>query len=292
PGIFGQVEREFTPRLTLATSTRIDVHNRYGTQFSPRLSLLYRPDLWTIRLSGGHGYYAPTPFVEEIEAAGLSRLAPLADIKAETADTASIDIGYKSRGFEANVTAFGSNTRNMTKLRPVMGQSGQFDRVQFINVPGIARIRGLELLLRYRWKSFMVTGSYVHLNATEPAEEGRRTIPLTPKDTAGMVAMWEAHDKGRVGLEVYYTGRQALDDNPFRAVSRPYFDIGMMAEVVLGRARLFVNAENILGIRQTGYDPLIRPNRAPEGQWTVDVWAPTDGFVLNAGIRMRFGGKH
>ncbi len=104
--------------------------------------------------------------------------------------------------------------------------------------------------------------------------------------------MWEDHDKGRIGIEAYYTGRQQLEDNPYRSVSRPYLHLGVLGEVVVGRARLFVNAENILDVRQTRYDPLIRPERAPDGRWTLDVWAPTDGFVLNTGVRLRFGGGH
>jgi iron complex outermembrane receptor protein len=102
--------------------------------------------------------------------------------------------------------------------------------------------------------------------------------------------MWEEHDKGRVGLELYYTGEQALDDNPYRTTSEPYFELGLLAELVVGKVRLFVNAENILGTRQTEYDPLLRPARAPDGRWTVDVWAPTEGFVVNGGLRFKFGG--
>ena len=56
--------------LTLAGSARADFHSEYGTQLSPRLSMLYRPGPWTISASLGRGFYAPTPFVEEIEAAG------------------------------------------------------------------------------------------------------------------------------------------------------------------------------------------------------------------------------
>jgi len=51
-----------------------------------------------------------------------------------------------------------------------------------------------------------------------------------------------------------------------------------------------VNAENILNIRQTKYDPLLLLQRAPDGSWTVDTWAPTDGFVVNGGVRFKFGG--
>ena len=113
---------------------------------------------------------------------------------------------------------------------------------------------------------------------------------MTPKPPAALVAMWEERDKGRIGLEVYYTGRQALDDNPYRTQSKPYFEIGLLGEMVVGKARLFVNAENILGIRQTRYDSLLRPGRAADGRWTVDAWAPIEGFVLRAGSRGRFGG--
>jgi len=103
--------------------------------------------------------------------------------------------------------------------------------------------------------------------------------------------MWEEPGKGRIGLEVYYTGRQALDDNPYRRQSKPYFEIGLLGQVAVGKARLFANAENILDIRQARYDPLLRPDRAADGRWTVGGWAPTEGFVLNAGIRLRFGGE-
>jgi len=289
PGVFAQLEHEFSRALTLAASGRLDFHSQYGTQFSPRLSALYRPSSWTIRASLGRGFYAPTPFVEEIEAAGLSRLEPLGSLDAETAGTASLDVGYARGPIEAGVTLFGSNIDNATRLETVAA-----DRVRLINVSGQTRIRGSEVLLRYRRNAFTLTGSYVFIDTTEPEEAGggRRRIPLTPSHTAGIVAMWEEHGKGRVGVEAYYTGHQSLDDNPYRSESRPYVHIGVLAELVLGRASLFANAENILDVRQTRYDPLLLPQRAPSGQWTVDVWAPTEGFTLNAGLRLRLGGEH
>ena len=288
PGVFGQLEQEFGPAVTVAASGRLDAHNEYGTQFSPRLSLLYRPGDWTIRTSFGRGFYGPTPFVEEIEAAGLSRLEPLQDLKPETATTASLDVGYARGPFEANVTLFTSNIANATRL-----EAFALDRVRLINVDGATRTRGSEMLLRYRSNGFTVTGSYMYVDASEPAPGGgRRTVPLTPKHTAGLVGMWEEEDKGRVGVELYYTGKQPLEDNPYRTVSKPYFELGLLGEVVVGKARVFLNAENILNIRQTKYDPLLLRTRLPDGRWTVDVWAPTEGFVLNGGIRFRFGGSH
>lgn len=162
-----------------------------------------------------------------------------------------------------------------------------------VNANGPTRIRGAELLLRYRWDAVSLTGSYVHLDATEPDNNGtaRQRLPLTPRHAAGLVAMWEEHDRGRIGFEAYYTGRQSLDDNPFRTKSRPYVHMGLLGEIMLGRVRLFLNAENLLNVRQTRWDPLLRSTRAPDGRWTVDAWAPTDGFVLNGGVRLKFGAE-
>lgn len=288
PALFAQVEQDVLDDLTLAGSARWDAHSAYGSRVSPRFSLLYRPGPWTVRASLGRGFYAPTPFVEEIEEAGLSRLAPIGKLKAETADTASIDLGYTSGPVEASLTLFASNIDNAVQLKTAGASS-----VELINANGLTRTRGAELFLRYRWQAFTVTGSYVYVDAREPDPDSgsRRTVPLTPRHSAGLVAMWEKHGRGRIGLEAYYTGRQQLDDNPYRLRSRPYFELGAMGELVLGKVSLFVNAENLLDIRQTKYDPLLLPQRAPDGRWTVDAWAPTDGFVVNGGIRVRFGGE-
>lgn len=287
PGAFGQLEHEIGPEVTIAASGRLDVHNEYGTRFSPRLSLLYRPGNWTVRTSFGRGFYGPTPFVEEIEAAGLSRLEPLNGLKLEIATTASLDVGYASGPFEANITLFGSNIGNATRL-----EAFALDRVRLINVDGKTQTRGSELLLGYNSDGFTITGSYMYVDASEPSlGGGRRTVPLTPKHTAGLVGMWEEEDKGRLGVELYYTGKQPLEDNPYRTVSKPYFELGLLGELVVGKARVFLNAENILNIQQTKYDPVLLRTRAPDGRWTVDVWAPTEGFVLNGGVRLRFGGS-
>ena len=286
PGLFAQVEHDLTEQITVAASGRIDAHSEYGTRFSPRVSLLYRPGPWTVRASVGRGFYAPTPFVEETEAAGLSRLEPLSGLRAETAETASLDIGYARGPIEANLTLFGSNMENTARIDTVAA-----DRVRLVNVAGATRIRGSELLLRYRQGAFNITGSYVFVDASEPNGAGRREVPLTPRHSAGLVAMWESHGRGRIGVEAYYTGKQELEDNPYRSQSEPYVELGILGEIVLGRVRLFVNAENLLGVRQTKYDPLLRPVRAPDGRWTVDVWGPTDGFVVNGGVRFQFGGS-
>lgn len=293
PGLFVQNEIGFSPELRASASIRWDAHSEYGSHLSPRVSALYRPGPWTTRISVGSGFFAPTPFVEEIEAAGLSRLEPVGELRSERAWTASLDVGRTIRTFELNATLFGSRVRDAVHLVPVDEEAlpGEAARVRLANVEGETRTVGTELLVRYRWDHFSVTGSYVFVRATEPQPMAstRRDVPLTPRHTAGLVAMWEDHDRGLLGAEAYYTGRQPLEDDPYRNEGRPYLHLGILGELRRGAFSVFLNAENLLNIRQTRYDPLVRDYRAPDGRWTVDAWAPIEGFVLNGGVRVRIG---
>ena len=291
PGLFAQVDHDLTQDVAISLSGRLDDHSEFGTQLSPRVSVMYRPGDWTIRGSFGEGFFAPTPFVEAIEDAGLSRLEPLENLREETAQTLSVDVGYKRGSVESGITLFASDVDGVTELQPFASvPGGPLDRVRLVNQPGATEIRGSELLLRYLWRDFKLTGSYLYLDATEPDTEtgGRRELALTPQHSAGFVAMWEKHGKGRLGFEAYYTGEQRLDDNPYRAVSDPYWHLGLLAEITVGKASWFINAENLLDVRQTKDDPLLLSSRAPSGQWTTDIWSRNDGFIVNGGVRLKF----
>ena len=252
------------------------------------MSLTYHPGPRTVRGSFSSGFFAPTPFIEETEASGLSRLAPLVNLQAETVRSGSVDLVYAEGPLELNVTLFGSDIDHAVQLRTLSPT-----RVALVNADGVTRTRGGEFLARYRWDELRLSVSYVHVSAAEPDPDrpGRRTVPLTPRDAAGMTLSWEKRGRGRIGLEGFYVGRQSLPDNPFRQTSRPYVQIGAMAQVNLGRASVFANVENLLNVRQTNYDPLVLPQRAPSGSWTVDGWAPTDGALFNAGVKFTFGGN-
>ena len=58
--------------------------------------------------------------------------------------------------------------------------------------------------------------------------------------------------------------------------------MGLLGEMVLGNVRLFVNAENILNVRQTREDPLVRPVRGR-------MWEPCHAARVDA--RRVSGGK-
>ncbi len=93
-------------------------------------------------------------------------------------------------------------------------------------------------------------------------------MPLTPRHSVGLIGIWESEDMGPLGLEWYYTGQQRLEANPYRQESRPYMLFGVLVEKRFGQARLFVNGENLGNVKQTNWDPLLRPNA--RYRWALD----------------------
>ncbi len=281
PGAFAQYDLTVSPTLSLSGSARLDHHSEYGTFFSPRVSALARAGHWTSRLSVGTGFFGPTPITEETEAAGLTRLEIRRPLDAERGLSTSFDVSRTDGPLSYTATLFASRIRDPLHVE-------RSPSYVLSTLPDPTTNVGLELLGTWRRAPFSVTASYTYVRARETVNAVQQDVPLTPRHSAGLVGMWEVENAGRVGIEWYYTGTQSLDENPYRVTSEPYVILGLLAEKQFGRIRLFVNGENLTGVRQTRWDPLLLPARAVDGRWTVDSWAPLEGRNINGGLRVRF----
>jgi iron complex outermembrane receptor protein len=114
-----------------------------------------------------------------------------------------------------------------------------------------------------------------------------RELPLTPRTEAGLDVAYEEDESGTyVAAEIFYTGRQALDNDPYLRLGVPYTTVGVLASQRIGRAAtVFFNVENLTGVRLSRYEPVIRPSPGEGGRLTVDAWAPLEGRLFNAGVR-------
>jgi len=147
---------------------------------------------------------------------------------------------------------------------------------------------GLEAIGIWKTSDFSLVANYAYVRSRETTEEGRVEVPLTPRHNVGLDTAWEFAGKWRLGVEWYFTGPQRLEANPYRVESGPYSVFGVLASRRFGRILLFVNGENLNDVKQTDWDPMLRPSRGVDGRWTVDAWAPLDGRVINGGLRLRF----
>jgi outer membrane receptor for ferrienterochelin and colicins len=282
PGAFVQDDVEITPWLSVSASGRLDHHTEYGTFLSPRVAALFRSGRWNSRVSIGTGFFGPTALTEETEAAGLSRLTIPQPLRAEEGRSASFDISRTDGPLSYTFTLFTSRVQHPIEVERTVAFS-------LTNAAQPATNTGAEVLGTVRHEPVALTATYTYVRAREhDADLGQVDAALTPRHSAGLVGMWEREDVGRVGLEVYYTGVQRLEANPFAEHSESYVIVGLLAERVFGAWRLFVNGENLPSVRQTHWQPLIRPNRASDGRWTVDAWAPLEGRNVNGGFRIQF----
>ena len=281
PGVFAQDDVDLTSWLALSAGARVDRHSEYGTFLSPRAAALIRKGQWTSRISVGRGFFATTPLTEETEAAGLTRLEVLRPLRAERGTSVSADVSRTLGPVSVTGTAFASRVTDAVAV-------DRDTRYALFTRDGATTTMGFEALATMRHGAWGATGTYTYVRARQDDAGGRGDVPLTPRHSAGLVGMWEDEAWGRVGLEVYYTGRQRLEVNPYRATSEPYVVVGALIEKRIGRVGLFLNAENLTDARQTRWDPLVRPSRGVDGRWTVDAWAPLDGRAVNGGVRLRF----
>ena len=283
PALFAQDEFAPTTWLKFAGSARVDAHNDYGTFLSPRLSALLHPPAseWTVRGSVGGGFAAPTPLVDEIEATGLTTLLPLRGLHAERAVTASLDAKWADNGWDVNASVFTSEIRD-----PLAAQGAPGQRLELVNAPGPRRAPGAEALIRYVTGPLQLIASWSYLDVTEVLTPGlRQDAPLVPRHSGELAGIVENQKRGRIGLELGYTGRQALTNDPYRSVSEPYFELNALGEIRFGGISIFLNAINLTNVRQTRFDPLVRQGPGPGGNPITDVWAPLGGRTFNLGIR-------
>ena len=280
PAVFAQDDIAFARWLLASVSARVDAHNRFETFVSPRVSAMVHSGPWSGRLSIGTGFFAPSALTEETEAAGLAPLSVAARLVAEQGHSASVDVTRTVGPLSITGTLFRYRIRD-----PVVVDRPSYT-LSNLSQPTITA--GFETVATVRREPFSVTSTYTYVHSREGVGVERLDVPLTPRHSAGVVTMWEREGRGRAGVEAYFTGRQRLEDNPFRTQSAAYVLFGGLIERHVGQFRLFVNVENVANVRQTSFESLIRPTQAADGRWTVDAWAPLDGRVVNGGIRITF----
>ena len=287
--LFGQDTYSAGERFSLSATARLDHHSQYGTFLSPRLSVLSRfADGWAARVSGGAGFFAPTPLVEEADVVGLSRVRGFSGLSAEKIRQASADLTRTLGPVEITGTLFMAGLSHAVVVQENSPTPGV---LTLSNAPTPTRTGGANFFAVYNKEPFAVTALYSYTRSTEwsPDKSRRIETSLTPRHAAGLDVAFEEDEIGtRVGLEIFYTGRQALNDNPYRTASVPYTTVGLLVEQRVGSATIFLNGENLTGVRQTRFDPLLLPTQDATGRWTTPEWAPLEGLTINAGVRVHF----
>lgn len=312
PSVSGRAEATLAPSVHVAVSGRCGWEREYGGFCSPRVTVLVGGrGSWSARLSGATGSSAPTPFLDETEGIPLARLVPFTShvivicnpslcasdsgavgttapfsLVRERARYGSLDVTRRVGALELGATLFLAQVDHPL----ILSELNPFDeRPQLVNAAGPIRTAGAEVTGGYEHRGLTLDVGYAYLNSTtiSPVTAGRVETPLTPRHSADLAVAWRSGASGpRVVFRVAYTGRQRVFDDPYRTSTPSFTTAALGASFRVGVTEVYLRAENLNDVRQTHYDPLLTAAPSAELQWTTEVWAPLEGRIVTAGVRL------
>ena len=284
-GAFVQNTVEATKWLDVETGIRTDYVRDYGFSFLPRISALFKiSDKLNSRVGGGLGYKTPTIFTEESERIQYRNIRPI-DSESNTLEKSygfNFDVNYKTNltddlSLSLNQLFFYTNVDKPLILTPISSTDSQF-----ININGYLDTKGAETNLKLEYKDFKLFIGYTFTDASIEKDGLKFTNPLTAKHRLNNVLMYEVDEKWKIGLEAYYYSKQTLNDN---TIGRDYWIFGVMIEKLWENFSIYANFENFTDTRQTNFGTIYTgPLNNPVFK---DIYAPLDGFVVNAGIKIK-----
>jgi iron complex outermembrane receptor protein len=252
----------------------------------PRVSLLYKiSEELTSRLGGGLGYKAPTIFSEETEEKAFQNISSLdfSKVYSEKSLGLNTDINYKTNLFDEvklviNQMFFYTVIKNPLVLNPVPFSAS----FAFENANGNTETKGFETNVKLRFEDISCYIGYTFIDAKRNFNNISVINPLTAKHRINANLMYEWEEKLRIAYELFYVGNQYLISNE---KVNDYWVMGVSGEYKFNHFSLFLNLENFLDSRQSRYENMYSGTiQSPQFR---EVYTPTDGFILNGGIKIR-----
>ncbi|MFT6689460.1 MAG: outer membrane receptor for ferrienterochelin and colicins, partial [Saprospiraceae bacterium] len=152
----------------------------------------------------------------------------------------------------------------------------------FENANGNIETKGFETNLKLRFEDISCYIGYTYIDAQKNFDNNSTINPLTAKHRINANVMYEWEEKLRIAYEVFYVGNQLLTNN--EKVS-DYWIMGVSGEYKFKYFSLFLNLENFLDSRQSKWENMY--SGTIQNPQFREVYTPTDGFILNGGIKVR-----
>lgn len=253
----------------------------------PRVSALFK---WThkltTRIGGGLGYRNPTIFNQEAELLGYQNVLPINEqkVSAEQSYGGNIDIGYKTtigENFFININQMFFFTYLDKPI--VLADTGVTSGVySFRNADGFTQSFGGETFFKFGFYKFVLFVGYTYTNANNHFSDTISDLTLTPHHSLKGDLLYALPGKWRIGLDYEFKSSQTLSNG---TKTKDYWTFGAVVEYTWKNFTFFGNVEDYTNFRQTNFGSLrSAPYDTPQ---FTEVWAPLDGIVFNAGLKVR-----
>ena len=276
-GVFAQHDARLNPTLSLTAGLRLDRHDRYGSEWSPRAYLVWKPAAgWTVKTGLAHGFKAPTlkqvsPDFKEDE--GPNTFLGNPSLRPESNNALEFGVGHDGAGRALQAMVFRNEVKDLIFPRLLSLKPGGgiyvFDNLQR------ATLQGAEFSARWRLLHGMGLGlAYQYLDASDGT--GKR-LEKRPRHSASLrvdraVGIW------RSGVDIEWHAGQVLATgivaDPLRAVPN-LTRVSAWTVVTLSKSvEANVGIDNLTSLRPIEKSPLFTYAEAP--------------LTLRAGLRLRF----
>jgi iron complex outermembrane receptor protein len=283
-GLFVQNTWSPDKLISIESGLRGDHTDPYGFILLPRLSALFHfSENFSSRLGGGLGYKIPTIFNEQGEELHFENILPIDEqaTNYERSIGGNIDFTYKTSIDElrlfVNPLFFYTRVNDPLILQPASG-----GEQQFVNAPGYADSRGLDLSIRFAFNRFNFFTGYSYTIAKNHFNNTTTIYPLAPKHKIHFDLVYEIEDNLRIALESYYTGEQQLSDGK---IGKQYWLLGALIEKSWKKVSVFINGEDLNDARQTKWDTIYTGTL--DNPTFRDIYAPLEGIMINVGFKIK-----
>lgn len=284
-GMFAQNTFRANNWFSLETGLRID-HNSPQTKgrsngffILPRINALFRfHQHFTSRIGGGMGYKMPSPFTDQAEEQGYQNIQPVSfdNINAEKSYGANADINYRASMDDFSVSI--NQLFFYTYLKdPVVLQANNF-----VNANGFVDTKGIETNAKISLGDLSLYLGYTFADVKQHFDSQNTIQPLSPKHRLNADLTYEKENSFRCGLEGFYTSGQRLSDG---TTGRHYFIFGVLVQKMWTHFSIYINTEDITDRRQTRWENIYTGTIT--NPVFRDIYAPLDGVVVNAGVKIK-----
>ena len=299
-GLFAENTMKFLDNtMTWIAGVRLDHHNQFGLQWTPRTLLKYdiRPKS-ILRLNVGTGWRTINLFSENINLLVSSRnIVITEELKPEKALNYGINFTQKFETEDENWSGYISCDYYRTSFQNQIFPDYDSDPTKAIikNFTGTSVSNGFQLEASMKlYKLVEFKTGYNYLDVFRRIENSKISLPFNPRHKILTTLSYNPTSKlYHIDLNVHWYGKQRLADtksNPseFRRpdYSDPYTTFNIQFTYNVKSFELYTGCENLFDFRQL--QPIISWQN-PFSQYfdTSSVWGPTRGREIYFGLRYR-----
>ncbi|WP_341227390.1 TonB-dependent receptor [uncultured Arcticibacterium sp.] len=290
PGAFFEYTYNKLEKTILVAGIRVDQHNLFGTQVTPRLH--FKQDFGdnsTWRLSVGKGFRAPTPLAENFGKLVSNRVVtfddPIApEISWNYGTSWTKDFGRNSFTVDVYHTEFSQHLMmDMEEVGQLLfynTTNRSFSTSAQAEVNIIPNDRW-ELKAAYRWLSVKQT----FLGGSDG--KSLREKMFVPKSLALInVAYALPYNKWKADATLTYKGKQRIPDIELDKYSDGFVTLNSQVTRNFVRWEYYLGAENILNYKQD--NPIISAGNPDDATFDAgQIWGPVVGRTVYVGVRYK-----